>query len=91
MHDCSYLWLDEDTLVAFTVPDSLGPLPDRPQVPFGPVVQDNSVGEQSQTRTYQDLLKVRLVRPSEKLVALDVSVVHGKYWECVVSKGQHHQ
>ncbi|CAD7702471.1 unnamed protein product, partial [Ostreobium quekettii] len=26
-------------------------------VPSGPVVQDNSTGKQSQTRTYQDLLK----------------------------------
>lgn len=53
----SYNWIDDDTLVAAVIPDQAGPPPQRPPVPLGPKIQDNSSGKKSQNRTWTDLLK----------------------------------
>lgn len=55
---CSYAWLDNDTVVAAVVPKGHGPAPQRPPVPPGPRIQDNSSGKKAQNRTFTDLLKV---------------------------------
>lgn len=54
---CSYTWLDNDLLVANVIPEGRPGPPPRPSAPIGPRIQDNSYGEKSQARTYQDLLK----------------------------------
>ena len=55
---CRYTFLDDDTIVATTIPASLSSTPpSRPVTPPGPRVQDNSEGKKSQNRTYPDLLK----------------------------------
>ena len=54
---CSYSWLDSDTIIANVIPEGRGPPPIRPLAPIGPRIEDNSLGKQSQARTYQDLLK----------------------------------
>lgn len=53
----SYSWLDDNTLVAATVPAGCSAPPSRPPVPAGPRIQDNSSGKKSQNRTWTDLLK----------------------------------
>jgi hypothetical protein len=58
----SYGWLDNDTVVATVVPQGHGPPPQRPPVPPGPRIQDNSSGKKAQNRTFPDLLKVRACR-----------------------------
>ena len=55
---CSYSWLDNDTLVVCVIPEGLGPPPQKPGMPLGPKVQDNSTGKKTQNRTFTDLLKV---------------------------------
>ncbi len=53
----AYEWLaDSKHLVAFTVPADRGPAPEEPQVPTGPVIQEN-LGRKAPARTYQDLLQ----------------------------------
>ena len=54
---CSYEWMDNDTILALTVPQGRGPPPQKPPAPIGPSIQDNTTGESAQSRTYQDLLK----------------------------------
>ena len=50
-------WLaDSRTLICKTVPDDIGPAPEAPTVPTGPVIQE-STGRKAPARTYQDLLK----------------------------------
>ncbi len=49
-------WLSSGGLIVKTVPDERGAAPAAPAVPHGPIVQESS-GEQSPSRTYQDLLK----------------------------------
>ena len=49
-------WLSSGGLIVKTVPGVRGAAPVAPAVPHGPVVQESS-GEQSPARTYQDLLK----------------------------------
>ena len=52
-----YAWFpDSNNLVLKTVPKNAGEPPERPRVPAGPVVQETS-GNESPVRTYQDLLK----------------------------------
>eukprot|EP00955_Chlamydomonas_euryale_P013595 146334-Chlamydomonas_euryale.AAC.2 len=48
----SYTWLDDTSLVASVLPDgvSAASAPQRPGLPFGPKVQDNSTGRKSQVR-----------------------------------------
>ncbi|KAF6251540.1 hypothetical protein COO60DRAFT_1704752 [Scenedesmus sp. NREL 46B-D3] len=53
----SYTWIDDNTLVAATVPAGCGEAPRRPPVPAGPRIQDNSSGKKSQNRTWTDLLR----------------------------------
>jgi hypothetical protein len=53
----SYSWLDDNTLVAATIPAGCGAPPSRPPIPGGPRIQDNSSGKKSQNRTWTDLLK----------------------------------
>lgn len=52
-----YTWVDKDTIVAAVVPNDHPQPPTRPAAPIGPRIEENSPGNKSQTRTYQDLLK----------------------------------
>jgi dipeptidyl aminopeptidase/acylaminoacyl peptidase len=52
-----YTWIDDDTIVAAVLPPDHGPRPERPIVPFGPKIEDNSSGKKAQARTYPDLLQ----------------------------------
>ena len=45
---CSYEWVDDDTIGALVIPAERGALPERPPVPIGPNIQDNSSGKTSQ-------------------------------------------
>lgn len=49
-------WLNNTDFVVLAVPEGRGPLPERTNVPTGPVVQEN-LGGKAPVRTYQDLLK----------------------------------
>jgi dipeptidyl aminopeptidase/acylaminoacyl peptidase len=50
-------WLpDGSALLAATVPPDRGPLPGEPEVPAGPVIQQN-LGRTAPARTFQDLLE----------------------------------
>ena len=44
----SYEWVDNDTIGALVIPAERGALPERPPVPIGPNVQDNTSGKTSQ-------------------------------------------
>ncbi|WP_394693364.1 S9 family peptidase [Hyphobacterium sp.] len=49
-------WMpDSQTLLVNTVPENRGPMPQRPLVPAGPVIQEAG-GYEAPVRTYQDLL-----------------------------------
>lgn len=52
-----YTWLDSDTIIASVIPDCHSEAPTKPAVALGPKIEDNSGGQKSQSRTYQDLLK----------------------------------
>ncbi|CAL5225819.1 g8598 [Coccomyxa viridis] len=52
-----YMWVDDNTIGALVIPGSRGPAPEKPPIPIGPNIQDNSSGKTSQARTYPDLLK----------------------------------
>jgi len=52
-----YTWLDPDTIIASVIPDGHSEAPTKPAVALGPKIEDNSGGQKSQSRTYQDLLK----------------------------------
>ncbi|BDA47831.1 probable glutamyl endopeptidase, chloroplastic [Coccomyxa sp. Obi] len=52
-----YMWVDNDTIGALVIPPERGPPPEKPPVPIGPNIQDNTSGKTSQARTYPDLLK----------------------------------
>lgn len=60
VHDAAYgppfQWIDGRSLLVRTVPEGRGPAPERPSVPVGPVIQE-TLGEEAQARTYQDLLE----------------------------------
>lgn len=45
---CSYEWVDDDTIGALVVPAERDALPERPPVPIGPNIQDNTSGKTSQ-------------------------------------------
>jgi dipeptidyl aminopeptidase/acylaminoacyl peptidase len=50
-------WMpDSETLLVNTVPADRGPMPERPAVPAGPVIQEAG-GYEAPVRTYQDLLE----------------------------------
>jgi dipeptidyl aminopeptidase/acylaminoacyl peptidase len=49
-------WVDESRLVAVLQPEGRGLPPEAPAVPSGPVVQE-TLGQQAQVRTFQDLLR----------------------------------
>ncbi|MEE8584392.1 MAG: prolyl oligopeptidase family serine peptidase [Acidobacteriota bacterium] len=52
-----FSWLsDSRTLAVRTIPDGRQAAPQRPDVPTGPVVEEN-IGQRAAVRTYQDLLK----------------------------------
>lgn len=51
-----YLWLDPNHLLAKQIMANRGDTPEEPQVPAGPVIQENTQGA-APVRTYQDLLK----------------------------------
>ncbi|KAG0615601.1 hypothetical protein M758_5G054700 [Ceratodon purpureus] len=53
----SYSWVDDETIVVSTVPDSRGKPPKKPLTPAGPKIQSNEQKLVIQNRTYQDLLK----------------------------------
>jgi len=50
------LWLDNETMACTLIPEGRTAEPAPPEVPGGPVVQEN-LGTTSPARTYQDLLK----------------------------------
>ena len=47
---------DGEQLLVKVVPTSLGPLPAAPPAPPGPTIQDNSEGDETAARTYQDMI-----------------------------------
>jgi dipeptidyl aminopeptidase/acylaminoacyl peptidase len=49
-------WLDRASLAVLAIPAQRGPLPVRPEVPTGPIVQEND-GRATPAPTYEDLLK----------------------------------
>ncbi len=49
-------WASNDAVLANLVPEGRGSAPEKPRVPTGPIVQENT-GEVAPARTYQDLLK----------------------------------
>lgn len=51
----------------FTASDSKE-YPKQPVAPSGPTIQDNSLGAQVQSVTFQDLLKVFLSKTSQHIV-----------------------
>jgi len=52
-----FSWLsDNRTLLCRVLPEGRGPAPETPEVPTGPIVQQN-LGKEAPARTYQDLLK----------------------------------
>ncbi|KAK6941084.1 Peptidase S9, prolyl oligopeptidase, catalytic domain [Dillenia turbinata] len=53
----NFVWIDDTTLLACTIPLSRGKPPKKPLVPSGPKVQSNEQQNVVQVRTYQDLLK----------------------------------
>ncbi len=53
----SYRWVsDSRTIIATTVPESRGAMPEAPAAAVGPVIQEN-MGVKAPARTYQDLLQ----------------------------------
>ena len=54
---CSFVWVDDSTLLVCTISPSRGAPPKKPLVPFGPKIQSNEQKNIVQLRTYQDLLK----------------------------------
>jgi hypothetical protein len=42
---CSYSWLDDDHLLACVVPEGTGAPPEKPPMPLGPRIEDNSSGK----------------------------------------------
>jgi len=49
-------WLNDSTLAVLAVPTNRGPIPVKPEVPTGPVVEEND-GKATPAPTYEDLLK----------------------------------
>lgn len=45
---CSYMWVDNDTIGAVVIPPGRGQPPEKPLVPIGPNIQDNTSGKTSQ-------------------------------------------
>ncbi|MEQ8189808.1 MAG: prolyl oligopeptidase family serine peptidase [Candidatus Eremiobacterota bacterium] len=57
IYNDSFYWVsDSKTIICRTVPSDRGQEPEKPEVPVGPVIQENT-GKKSPARTYQDLLK----------------------------------
>ncbi len=54
---CSYVWVDDDTIVALVVPAGQRPAPEQPPFPVGPRTQETQEGVAAQGRTYPDLLQ----------------------------------
>lgn len=53
----AFSWLSDSQHLLFTaVPENRSPLPPKPRVPTGPIVEEN-LGRKTPARTYQDLLK----------------------------------
>eukprot|EP00210_Caulerpa_lentillifera_P001312 g1262.t1 len=52
-----YTWIDEDTIVAFCLPNGSRTPPVQPVAPASPIIQDNSQAKIAQAYTYQDLLQ----------------------------------
>jgi dipeptidyl aminopeptidase/acylaminoacyl peptidase len=53
----NFVWIDNSTLLACTIPPSRGNPPKKPWIPRGPKIQSNERKKKIQSRTYQDLLK----------------------------------
>ena len=49
---CSYMWVDDNTIGALVIPAGRGAAPEKPPIPIGPNIQDNSSGKTSQVRTH---------------------------------------
>lgn len=45
------MWVDNDTIGAVVIPPGRGPPPEKPLVPIGPNIQDNTSGKTSQVST----------------------------------------
>ena len=52
-----YAWVSDTEIVALRIPKNRGKEPQRPAVPPGPRIQDNSHAGKSQGRTFPDLLR----------------------------------
>ena len=44
------MWVDNDTIGALVIPPERGSPPEKPPVPIGPNIQDNTSGKTSQVR-----------------------------------------
>lgn len=44
------MWVDNDTIGALVIPPERGAPPEKPPVPIGPNIQDNTSGKTSQVR-----------------------------------------
>lgn len=54
--DADIQWVSDNEFLVLMVPEGIGAAPEKPNVPTGPVVQEN-IGQITPARTYQDLLK----------------------------------
>jgi len=54
---CSFVWVNDCTLLVCTIPETRGAPPHKPSVPSGPKIQSNESKNVVQVRTFQDLLK----------------------------------
>lgn len=50
-------WMADGRILALTIPEKRGPMPEESLTPDGPAIQDAAGGQEAQTRTYQDMLK----------------------------------
>ena len=56
VYDSPFYWLsDSRNLLCKVIPNNRGAAPEAPEVPSGPVIQEN-IGKKAPARTYQDLL-----------------------------------
>ena len=49
-------WINDDEFITLLVPSSIGEVPKKSEIPYGPVVQE-STGKAAPARTFQDMLR----------------------------------
>lgn len=58
----NFVWVNDSTLLVCTIPSSRGDPPKRPLVPSSPMIQSNEGKNTIQSRTYQYLLKMHMMK-----------------------------